>query len=68
MTTEEIEPLFRAHYAGMLVLAHRLLHDDHAARDVVHDVFASLLAGASKDIREVLLFDFSDWRIETEPH
>lgn len=55
MTTEEIEPLFRAHYAGMLVLAHRLLHDDHAARNVVHDVFASLLAGASKDITPAYL-------------
>ncbi len=39
----DIEYLFRAHYAQMRRLAVALLHDDDAARDAVHDVFASLL-------------------------
>lgn len=39
----DIEQLFRAHYAQMFRLAVALLHDDDLARDVVHDVFLSLL-------------------------
>ena len=51
MTTKhDIEPLFRTNYAAMLALAGRLLHDEDAARDIVHDVFASLLLG---DVRFV---------------
>ncbi len=38
-----IEQLFNAHYAQMYRLAVSLLHDDDFARDIVHDVFASLL-------------------------
>lgn len=38
----DIEPLFKAHYAPMHRLAMALLHDDELARDIVHDVFASL--------------------------
>lgn len=38
-----IEQLFKAHYAQMYRLATALLHDDDLARDIVHDVFASLL-------------------------
>lgn len=45
MTTDDIEQLFRANYKAMLVLANRLLHDGDVARDIVHDVFASLLGG-----------------------
>lgn len=45
MTTDDIEQLFRANYKAMLVLANRLLHDGDVARDIVHDVFASLLDG-----------------------
>ena len=46
MTTKhDIEPLFRTNYAAMLALAGRLLHDEDAARDIVHDVFARLLTG-----------------------
>lgn len=37
-----IEQLFKAHYAQMYRLAVALLHDDDLARDIVHDVFASL--------------------------
>ena len=39
----DIEQLFKAHYAQMYRLAVALLHDDYLARDIIHDVFASLL-------------------------
>ena len=38
-----MERLFKAHYTQMYRLAVALLHDDDLARDIVHDVFASLL-------------------------
>ena len=38
-----IEELFKAHYAQMYRLAVALLHDDDLARDIVHDVFLMLL-------------------------
>lgn len=41
----DIEQLFKAHYARMYRMAAALLHDDDLARDIVHDVFASLLEG-----------------------
>ncbi len=44
----DIELLFKAHYAQMYRLAVVLLHDDDLARDIVHDVFASLLDGPSE--------------------
>ena len=43
----DIEQLFKAHYAQMYRLAVALLHDDDLARDIVHDVFVSLLDGKS---------------------
>lgn len=39
----DIERLFKAHYEQLYRLAVALLHDDDFARDIVHDVFASLL-------------------------
>lgn len=39
----DIEKLFKAHYQQMHRLAVALLHDDDSARDIVHDVFASIL-------------------------
>ena len=39
----DIEQLFKAHYAQMRRLAVAFLHDDDLARDIIHDVFASLL-------------------------
>lgn len=42
-TRNDIEQLFRAHYVRMHRLAVVLLHDDDLARDIVHDVFVSLL-------------------------
>lgn len=43
MTQKAIEQLFRQHYAQMLRQAHSLLYDIEEARDVVSEVFASLL-------------------------
>lgn len=39
----DIEKLFKAHYQQMYRLAKALLHDDDSARDIVHDVFETLL-------------------------
>ena len=39
----DIEQLFKSHYSQMYRVAVALLHDDDLARDIVHDVFASLL-------------------------
>ncbi len=44
----DIEQLFKAHYERMFRLALTLLHDDEIARDIVHDVFASLLGGRAR--------------------
>lgn len=44
MTNSDIEKLFRSNYTTMLTLAIRLLHDTDTARDIVHDVFESVLS------------------------
>ncbi len=41
----DIEQLFKTHYPEMRRLAVAILHDDDLARDIVHDVFATLLDG-----------------------
>ena len=43
MKKEEIEILFRRHYSRMLRLAMRMLYDDEESRDVVSEVFATLI-------------------------
>lgn len=43
--SNDIEQLFKAHYEQMYRLAVALLHNDDLARDIVHDVFVSLLEG-----------------------
>ena len=43
MDKETIAQLFRQHYAQMLSLARCLLYDEEESRDVVSEVFASLL-------------------------
>ena len=45
MTKSELEILFKTHYAAMFRLAVSLLYDEDEARDVVSDIFASLLDG-----------------------
>ncbi len=47
MTKSELEILFKTHYSAMYRLAVSLLYDEDEARDVVSDVFASLLGGMS---------------------
>ena len=43
-TPDDIEQLFRDNYKAMLTFANRLVHDSEVARDIVHDVFASLMS------------------------
>ena len=43
MKENEIEQLFRQHYAQMAKLARTMLYDDEEARDVVSEVFAALI-------------------------
>lgn len=57
MNKDNIEHLFRAHYGKMLKLANTLLHDEEAARDIVHDVFSSLLIGKEKAVNESYLMN-----------
>ena len=45
MTRKEIESLFNTHYTQMYHLALTLLFDEAESKDVVSDVFASLLSG-----------------------
>ena len=57
MTRDYIERLFRTHYRKMLILANTLLHDEEAARDIVHDVFSSLLTGKLESVNETYLLN-----------
>ena len=45
MTRKDVESLFRTHYTQMYHLALTLLFDEAESKDVVSDVFASLLRG-----------------------
>lgn len=49
-TTKNIEQLFRTNYVAMHRLAMLILRDDDAARDIVHDVFESLLNAGLTDV------------------
>lgn len=40
----DIELLFKSNFSRLHSLAMAMIHDDDSARDIVHDVFASLLA------------------------
>lgn len=57
MTTDDIEVLFRGNYKALLILANRIVHDEEVARDIVHDVFASLLSGDIKTVTSAYLFN-----------
>ncbi len=50
VTKSDIEQLFRSNYTVMLTLAIRLLHDTDTAKDIVHDVFESVLSENLSDI------------------
>lgn len=49
-TKDDIERLFRSHYAAMYRLAMLILRDDDVARDIVHDVFEALLVSGKSDV------------------
>lgn len=49
-TTNDIEQLFRAHYTAMHRMAMLILRDEDASRDIVHDVFESLLNTGLTDV------------------
>ena len=49
-TTNDIEQLFRTHYTAMHRLAMLILRDEDVARDIVHDVFESLLNTGLTDV------------------
>ncbi|MCM1076097.1 MAG: sigma-70 family RNA polymerase sigma factor [Bacteroides sp.] len=46
----DIEQLFKTHYAAMHRLAMLMIHDEDVARDIVHDVFETLLYAESADV------------------
>ena len=52
MTRKEVESLFKTHYTQMYHLALTLLFDEAESKDVVSDVFASLLSGKAAIKRE----------------
>ena len=47
MTRKEVESLFKTHYVQMYHLALSLLFDEAESKDVVSEVFASLLRGSA---------------------
>ncbi len=53
--TNDIERLFRTHYTDMYRLAMLLLRDEDASRDIVHDVFESLLNTGLTDVSDQYL-------------
>ena len=49
-TTNDIEQLFITHYTSMHRLAMLLLRNEDVARDIVHDIFESLLNAGHTDV------------------
>jgi RNA polymerase sigma-70 factor (ECF subfamily) len=47
MTRKDVESLFKTHYTQMYHLALTLLFDEAGSKDVVSEVFASLLSGST---------------------
>ena len=47
---DDIERLFRSHYAAMYRLAMLILREDDVAKDIVHDVFETLLVSGKTDV------------------
>ena len=52
---DDIENLFRAHYASMYRLAVLILRDENISKDIVHDVFEALLMSGKTDVAETYL-------------
>lgn len=53
--TNDIEQLFRNHYRAMYRLGMLILRDEETARDIVHDVFESLLYSGISEVSEAYL-------------
>ena len=54
MTNEkELEALFKRHYRQMYRTAMLMLHDDAESKDIVHDVFAQLMALPAERLGEL---------------
>lgn len=56
-TNNDIEQLFRDNFKAMLTLANRMVHDEDTARDIVHDVFASVLSNSPDSVTPGYLFN-----------
>ncbi len=56
-TVNDIEQLFRSNFKALFTLANRLVHDEDTARDIVHDVFASLLSDSPQSVTKAYLFN-----------
>ncbi|WP_347294363.1 sigma-70 family RNA polymerase sigma factor [uncultured Duncaniella sp.] len=54
-TTNDIEQLFRTHYTAMYRMAMLVLRDEDVSRDIVHDVFESLLNTGLTDVSDQYL-------------
>ena len=52
---DDIENLFRTHYASMYRLAMLILRDENVSKDIVHDVFETLLVSGKTDVAEAYL-------------
>ena len=52
---DDIERLFRTHYASMYRLAMLILRDGNVSKDIVHDVFESLLVSQKTDVAKAYL-------------
>ena len=52
---DDIENLFRAHYASMYRLAVLILRDENVSKDIVHDVFEALIMSRKTDVAEAYL-------------
>ena len=55
---QTFEQIFRHHYDGMFRLARRMLGDDAESKDVVSDVFASLLGKDETELKTDTLQGF----------
>ena len=52
---DDIENLFRSHYASMYRLAILILRDENVSKDIVHDVFEALLVSGKTEVTEAYL-------------
>ena len=52
---DAIENLFRTHYASMYRLAMLILRDENLSKDIVHDLFETLLVSGKTDVSQTYL-------------